>query len=269
MKKEEYIAIYNKKFSGRKKEIMLQQINNFFDLEKIDFKRPNYNIGDSVILKKNTYMHGFGNDLAVLEILANEGLVNQDFLEEKTHFINYCASLWHIKKNTKLADYIVNYSGMSVTHGDRYWLVPYKKLDEFIESIRKESLWEWHAVDTMETRFMPSLSKDSRQLAIIINGREKECKSLFTIDLLSESLDSKDAKLFMNFSNQEREKLFEKNRQFGEWDRIAYIPFGVPKNLIEGVLVGRKYEKDKKVLAKIKSILPNCYICNLDGIVIK
>lgn len=269
MQKKDYIDIYSKKFEGRKKEIMLNQIDNFFELEERYIKKPKYNIGDSVVLKKDTYMHGFTTDLKVLEILATSGLINQDFLEEKVHFINYCASLWHIKKTTKLSDYIINYSGMSVRHKDRYWLVPYKKLDDFIESIRKESIWEWHAEDTMETRFMPSLSKDSRQLAIIINGREKVCKQLFEVDLLSDTMNINDAKLFMNFKNKEREEKFEKNRQFDEMNRIAYVVFGVPKNLIEGVLVGRKYEKNKKILEKIKQLLPDCYICNLDGVVIK
>ena len=37
---------------------------------------------------------------------------------------------------------------------------------------------------------------------------------------------------------------------------------------IEGILVGRKYENDNKVLKEIKDLIPNVYICNLDGKVI-
>ena len=44
--------------------------------------------------------------------------------------------------------------------------------------------------------------------------------------------------------------------------------FGLPINLVEGILVGRRLEKDKKSLEYIKSKLPDCYICNLDGKVI-
>ena len=39
-------------------------------------------------------------------------------------------------------------------------------------------------------------------------------------------------------------------------------------NFIEGILVGRKIEKDKNVLQEIKELLPWIYICNLDGKVI-
>ena len=51
-------------------------------------------------------------------------------------------------------------------------------------------------------------------------------------------------------------------------DRESAILFGIPANFIEGILVGRTYEKDKNILEEIKSLLPNCYICNLDGKVI-
>ena len=44
--------------------------------------------------------------------------------------------------------------------------------------------------------------------------------------------------------------------------------FGLPAKLIEGVFVGRKIENDKKSLDYIKSKLPDCYVCNLNGEVI-
>lgn len=58
------------------------------------------------------------------------------------------------------------------------------------------------------------------------------------------------------------------NRNASTTDRESAIMFGLPTVLIEGVFVGRKMEKDKEALQYIKSKLPDCYICNLDGIVI-
>ena len=52
-------------------------------------------------------------------------------------------------------------------------------------------------------------------------------------------------------------------------DRESAIFFGLPKILIEGVIVGRIYEKDLEKLDYIKSKLPDAYICNVDGKVIK
>ena len=51
-------------------------------------------------------------------------------------------------------------------------------------------------------------------------------------------------------------------------DRESALLFGIPSSMITGILVGRKYEKDNNILKEIKNLLPNCYICNLDGKVI-
>lgn len=58
------------------------------------------------------------------------------------------------------------------------------------------------------------------------------------------------------------------NRNTSTTDRESAIMFGLPTTLIEGVFVGRKIENDIKSLEYIKSKLPDCYICNLDGKVI-
>ena len=51
-------------------------------------------------------------------------------------------------------------------------------------------------------------------------------------------------------------------------DRESAIMFGLPIKFVKGVFVGRKIEQDKSALEYIKTKLPNCYICNLDGKVI-
>ena len=50
--------------------------------------------------------------------------------------------------------------------------------------------------------------------------------------------------------------------------RADYIIFGLPKNCIEGILVGRLVEKNNDYLNQIKKLFTDCYICNLDGKVI-
>ena len=60
----------------------------------------------------------------------------------------------------------------------------------------------------------------------------------------------------------------ERTRSYFFTDRESAILFGIPANFIEGILVGRTYENDKNILEEIKLLLPNCYICNLDGKVI-
>lgn len=280
MNREDYIKVINEEFSGQAQKLLLEQVENFYELENIELKNEKYKAGDYVKLKKNTLMHGFGSSLEILDLFANQGLINKDFEYGKgKHKISHCVSLWHIKKDIKLADYILSYSGMTVRYDDKHIMVPYRKFDEFIEKIRKSDYWSLEVESSMETRFMPSLSKDSDrlQLAFIINARDKVCQKLMWHNLLNDDIDVETVFNFMHFNpnNKSRnpkqpshEEMFRKNRQQDDDKRIAYIMFGIPKNMFEGVLVGRKYEKNKRVLKHIKEVLPDCYICNLDGRVI-
>lgn len=52
-------------------------------------------------------------------------------------------------------------------------------------------------------------------------------------------------------------------------NRASYVIFGMNKCFIEGVVIGRKVEKNKKQLDKVKKLFPNCYIANLDGKVVR
>ncbi len=63
--------------------------------------------------------------------------------------------------------------------------------------------------------------------------------------------------------------LEERNhRNSSTTDRESAILFGLPSSLIEGVFIGRKIEDDLECIHYIKSRLPDCYICNLEGKVI-
>lgn len=280
MVKQDYIEVIKNEFSGKAQKLLLEQVENFYGLENIKLKNDKYKVGEYVKLKKNTLMHGFGSSLEILELFASQGLINKDFeLGKVKHKISHCVSLWHIKKDIKLADYIVNYSGMTVRYDDKHIMVPYNKFDGFIEKVRKQDYWSLEAESSMETRFMPSLAKDSDrlQLAFIINARDKVCQKIMWYNLLNDDIDVDTVFNFMHFnpSNRPRnhkqpshEEMFRQNRQQDDDKRIAYIMFGIPKNMFEGILVGRKYEKNKKILKHIKEVLPNCYICNLDGKII-
>ena len=59
-----------------------------------------------------------------------------------------------------------------------------------------------------------------------------------------------------------------KNKDDFFTNRESAIVFGIPSLYIEGVLVGREYENNPDILKEIKELLPDCYICNLDGKVI-
>lgn len=53
-----------------------------------------------------------------------------------------------------------------------------------------------------------------------------------------------------------------------ETKREVAILFGVPSVYIEGLCVNKEIENDKNKLKQIKELFPECYICNIDGVVI-
>jgi len=277
MTKEDYIEICNKEFTGNARELIIEQINNFYNLQNKQLKHHKYNIGDDVKLSKDMFLHGF-RDINILELVKNQGLICRDFgTGEKGLKIKYCVCLWHIKKCIYLKDYLLKYSGMEVKlrydlEGKDYdILVPYGKFDEFMQKLRKVQYCYISATLPMETSFIPNLAKnnDNVQIAFIINGSSKYCKILIRNNILNEEIDINTVYDFINRKSSKLIETFKTNRQQGNYERIAYILFGLPQNMIEGILVGEKYEKDKKLLQRIKLAFPNAYICNIQGKVVK
>lgn len=284
MEKEKYISLIKQNINDKAQKVMLDQLDNFFQLKDLTLDNEKYEVGQEVVLSKDTFLHGFGNSLILLKKYADEGIISKDFeLGEVEKKISYAISLWHIHKKIKLADYIKQYSGMTFSwNKDEFKIVPYGELDKFIESIREENYFSLKAETTMESRFLPSLQKDGklpkkddpnrldgcRQIAFIFNGHDKKCQKLVKNNLLDESLPLDVVFEFMHLKNPNHLELFKKNRRVGEDERIAYVLFGLPANMIEGVFIGRLFEKNKKILSLIQQLLPNRYICNLDGKVI-
>ncbi len=136
--------------------------------------------------------------------------------------------------------------------------------------IKDKRIFAWNITQTKESRFMPNYSQDIVQIGIIFNSDNKYIKDLLKINIFdNKSVNDMDVKPFVNekyYDNFIKDRL-KKDIYFT--DRESAVLFGIPSNFIEGILVGRKYEKNKKMLNRIKKLLPNAYICNLDGIVIK
>lgn len=93
-------------------------------------------------------------------------------------------------------------------------------------------------------------------------------KELCKADVWNTNLDEETLKPFLDYRYFEKFLKERFNRTASTTDRESAIIFGLPSSLIEGIFVGRKLEKDKYALNYIKSKLPDCYICNLDGKVI-
>ncbi len=280
MKMNDYVNIAKKNIKNdNSRIIMINQIKRYFDCKDryIDLKK--YEIGDEVFLKEGTLLHGTYKNLDGLKEIVNNGLISSWFIDGRLSKYPSSVGVWNLKHDYKLSEYINFYSGGTIlyagvfengvdTQKNKTAIIPYDEMNNIIEITTSVNCHMWTLEQTKEARFMPSLVQNNVQIGIIFNGQNDGTKELLKGDILSNSINDEDVREFVNSNYYEKFIRDRKNKDDFFTDRESAILFGLSSNLIEGILVGRKYEKDNQIIKEIKSLLPDCYICNLDGIVI-
>lgn len=275
--KSKYLNIINEKFSGEARDLLVRQVELFYQEGKNILKKK-YNVGDSVFLKKGAFLHGIFGELENFDYTLENGFIAVDFTEcSRNNKICNSVGMWNIKEDCYLKDYIEQYSGFTITYTigrgpgseEVSELIPYHMFDEVTERINNnEKIWTYWGTKTKEVSFLPSLVSEKRQIAFILNMESDYAKELIQADIWNTELDGEMLEPFIDCRYYPK-FLEERNKRTAiTTDRESAIMFGLPIELIEGVFVGRKIESDKEALDYIKSKLPDCYICNLDGLVI-
>lgn len=279
MNKEDYIKIVNEKLKGNSKQIMLNQIDKYYNSKNYIIKRK-FKIGEKVLLKKGTLLHGTYKNIEGLKEILKDGLISSWFINARTSKYPSSVGVWNLKEDYLLKDYIDFYSGGTIlysgifennidTGSNKTAIIPYSNMNNIINEITKIDCHKWNIEQTKEARFMPSLVQDRVQIGIIFNGENDYIHELLKGDILSNNISDIDVKDFVNPIYYETFIKDRKRKDDLFTDRESAILFGIPSNFIEGILVGRKYEKDIEILKEIKKLLPKAYICNLDGIIIR
>lgn len=266
---DEYLNIIKQELDLDQQEIMNNQINMFYEIKDLEIPHKKYNIGDYVILKKNSYIHGVRNveSINIFKSIKKHGLISNTFrTQNKQWKVNYCMSFFHINEQKSLQSYIDEYSGYKVTYNKKTINVPYSKIDKFLLDMKTNNNTTFHSEEYMETLFLPNIAKDSpsTQYALILYAESNKHKKIFN-NILTSKINNQIKCKFFHTRNTDKGNI---NPLKKESKNIAYTPFGVPSNLIEGILIGRTAEKNISLLHEIKTLFPTCYICNLDGIVI-
>ena len=277
MKKEDYIRIDKKKIRGKVRKIVIEQIDKYYSILDYKISYTTYKVGDIVYLKKGTLLRGtYRNIDGLIDIVAN-GLIASIFTNGRLSKYPSCVSVWSLKNDYKLKDYINYYSGGTIKYNgllinNEYSqecsteIIPCDEMCNINKYILKNKCRMWTMEQTKEARFMPSLIQDIVEIGIIFNG---DCKLLNGDILNPDNIDDKTVKEFINEYYDINSFIKDRHKKDDYFtDRESAIIFGIPSNYIEGILVGRTYEKDENILNEIKKMLPNCYICNLDGRVI-
>ena len=278
MDKEKYIEIAKEKINNpNSRDIVIKQIKRYYEaLENYTPLASSYKVGDKVFLSKGTLLHGTYKNIEGLNEIVKNGLISSMFVDGRLSKYIGSVCVWNLKKDYYLKDYINFYSGGTIEYKNSEGtvittaVIPYDEMDKIIDTIDTSTCFRWFMEQTKEARFMPSLVQDKVQIGIIFNGNNNYTKKLLKGDILNLSIiNDEDVKEFINPDYYDKFLKQRKNKDDFFTDRESAIIFGIPSCFIEGILVGRKYEKDDNVLKVIKDLLPNAYICNLDGMVIR
>ena len=280
MNKEDYVRKTNERLNNKiAKEIMIRQINTYYDVkDNYKLSDHNYKLNDEVILKKGTLLHGTYKNIDGLKEIVKNGLMSSWFIDGRGSKYPCSVGVWNLKQNYYLKDYINYYSGGTIkytgllidneySNGVKTDVIPYSNMNNIINTVIKNQSRMWYMEQTKEARFMPSLVQDKVQIGIIFNY--KYVDELLKGDILNPcNISDTDVKEFVDEWYYEKFIIDRKNKDDFFTDRESAILFGIPSNLIEGILVGKEYENNKDILKEIKELLPYCYICNLDGRII-
>lgn len=281
MNKEGYLEKTNLKLTGKSKNTVLDQINRFYKAKDLESPKHNYKIGDKVFLNKGTLLHGTYKNLEGLKEIVEKGLISSWFIDGRLSKYPSSVGVWNLQKDSYLQDYINYYSGGTIMYCGVYdekenkevsktAVIPYNKMSNINQISQKYNCHMWLMEQTKEARFMPSLNQDNVQIGIIFNANKVKESNLSLGDILdTNNFNDIDVKDFINPDYYEKfiKDRAKKNDFFT--NRESAVLYGIPSNLVEGILVGRTYEKDSTILNEIKKLLPNCYICNLDGKIIE
>lgn len=274
MNKENYVRIVNEKLNDNYKIIMLNQIEQYYKAKEYTLPKTKYSIGDDVKLEKGTLLHGTYKNIDGLKEIVKDGLISSWFIDGRLSKYPSSVGVWNLKQDYYLKDYINFYSGGTIGYKEmdgqkiKTSVIPYNDMKNIMATIETNNCFRWYMEQTKEARFLPSLVQNKVQIGIIFNGNNKGVKELLKGDILSNNISDEDVKEFINSDYYEKFIIDRKNKDDFFTDRESAILFGIPSNLIEGIIVGRLYEHDLNMLKQIKELLPNCYICNLDGKVV-
>ncbi len=282
MNKEKYIKYAEENFEGQALKLILKNIDLYYQ-DNIEIIKNKYKKDEDVFVKKGTFIHGLGgspdsyNSFKVFDYVCENGFIGGDFNGRPTVKILNSVGMWNIQEDKYLKDYIKEYSGVTIKYriGDRergltdyYELCSSDNMENRLRELNDNNdVWQWSCEQTKEVRFIPSLFSNKNQIAFILNMESDYAKEAANQDVWNPEYRKEEImKCFC--SKYFLKEMLEGNFNASTTNRESAIMFGLSPKLIEGVLVGRKIEHDNESLEYIKSKLPDCYICNLDGKVI-
>lgn len=282
MNLQQKIQVYFR-WNVRAKKECLQQLSLYEQILKTPvYPQNTYKKGDMVQLTTKHYLHGLRGAFCEnnLRQVREKGLLARDFFAQKPQrrTSSYKVktpkqlNLWRIQQPCTLAAYINLYSGavlMLQSEGNKkdIRLVAKNEMPTILDWIHTQTYWFWQMEQTKEQRFLPVQGQEFVQVAFILRSVDTRLDAMLEKDIFSKA-----------YSKQNicatTPKWFCENILFQEHtplttNRESAILLGLPPSAIEGVFVSEAVENNEEQLQTIQAIFPWCYICNLQGKIIK
>ena len=271
-----YVDLINKYFKNKKvKECFLHQLSLYNQIKENVVINNKYNIGDKVFLNRGTLLHGTKVDVDNLSIIKENGILAVEFYDKQypNQKKPYTAEFWDIKDDILLYDYLNKYTESTLIfktkNGNIKKYVNLSNIKKEVINMKNEDYANWEIYQTKEARFLPNIYNNIN-FAFIINTDNTLIKSLISNNIQNNEFSEIIKKKILPkwFYNKNVKNGFHNYDEF-ETDREIAVLFGIPSNIIEGIIVNKNIENDECLLAKINDVFPNVYICNIEGIVIK
>jgi len=262
------------RFSQNVQNIFIKQITNVCkeNNSKKNFTH-NYKIGDDVLLNKETLLHGTRVDVKELEKIKKTGLIAPEFFKPINKYKKkpWVVEFWKTDKKILLKDFIDIYCGVTIEVKNNKGAIS-KRIITSVNKIEEELLnlddyRDYIIYQNQEQRFMPNKFNKTPTMAFIVNDIPSRSEVLKN-NIFSQEFDKKIVKKLLP-KWYYKKYIINQEYDNNETTREKAILYGIPSSFIDGILVNTELENNENELNQIKKYFPNCYICNIDGKVIK
>ena len=252
------------------KELFTNQINNFFSYEGKNINK--YSIGEQVLLSSNSLITGTRMKVDDLNIIKSSGLISPEFYSDETRTVKkpYVVEFWNIDESMTLKEFIDVRAGVTIEVSNRDFKTKYQimcSLDNISNTIQNLDDYLTYTIhQNHEQRFVPNKYYKDPTMAFIVTNDTEEKNNILKNNLLSKDFDRNMLEDIL--PEWYIEKYIDGEFDIHETGRENMIIFGVPSVMIEGIIVCDDIKNNTDELNRIKSIFSDCYICDINGVVL-
>lgn len=268
MDREKIKKIIEKKFKNiATKELFYKQIDNFFKYHENNTKL--YKVGEEVQLSTTNLIHGSRIEPENMSIIKQHGLVASEFYLKKRIIKKkpFIVEFWNVENEMTLKEFIDTRAGVTIEVNNMDGTTKYQimsSINDIGTKIQALSSYRDYVIyQNQEQRFIPNKYFKDSTIAFIIDNDSEKKNDILKNDIFNKKLDRTILEEIL--PKWYIEKYIDGQFDIHETGREKGILFGVPSEMIEGILVNDEIKSNTQILNHIHHTFPNCYICDTNG----